>query len=191
MAKFYESISEKLQEFIAAQHIFFVSSAPLSAEGHVNLSPKGQDCFRVLSPNRVAYMDLTGSGNETSAHLRENGRLTIMFCAFDGPPNIVRLFGTGHVVLPGDAEWEDLKALYSDIPGTRQIIVADIHKVQTSCGFAVPFMDFVAERDTLTKWAENRGEDGLQAYWCEKNTTSLDGLPTPLGLAINTSEAGD
>ena len=100
MAKFFESISDKLQEFIAAQHIFFVASAPLNAEGHVNLSPKGQDCFRVLSPNRVAYMDLTGSGNETSAHVHENGRLTIMFCAFEGPPNIVRLFGTGRVVLP-------------------------------------------------------------------------------------------
>lgn len=191
MAKFYESINEKLQEFIAAQHIFFVASAPLSAEGHVNLSPKGQDCFRVLSPNRVAYLDLTGSGNETSAHLHENGRLTIMFCAFDGPPNIVRLFGTGRVVLPGDPEWTELKALYPDILGTRQIVVSDIHKVQTSCGFAVPLMDFVAERDTLTKWAENRGEDGLQAYWCEKNTTSQDGMPTPLGLAINAEQAGD
>lgn len=191
MAKFYESISEKLQEFIAAQHMFFVASAPLSAEGHVNLSPKGQDCFRVLSPNRVAYLDLTGSGNETSAHLHENGRLTIMFCAFDGPPNVVRLFGTGHVVLPGDADWEELKALYPDIPGARQIITADIHKVQTSCGFAVPLMDFVADRDTLTKWAENRGEDGLHAYWCEKNVKSQDGLPTPLGMAINPAQAGD
>lgn len=191
MAKFYESISEKLQEFIAAQHIFFVASAPLSAEGHVNLSPKGQDCFRVLSPNQVAYLDLTGSGNETSAHLNENGRLTMMFCAFDGPPNIVRLFGTGRVVLPDDVEWADLKALYPDIPGARQIVVSDIHKVQTSCGFAVPLMDFVAERDTLTKWAENRGEDGLQAYWCEKNTKSIDGLPTPLGMSINATQAGD
>ena len=191
MAKFFESISDKLQEFIAAQHIFFVASAPLNAEGHVNLSPKGQDCFRVLSPNRVAYMDLTGSGNETSAHLHENGRLTIMFCAFEGPPNIVRLFGTGRVVLPGELEWDDLKALYPAIPGVRQIVVSDVHKVQTSCGFAVPFMDFVDERDTLTKWAENRGDDGLQAYWCEKNTTSLDGLPTPLGLAINAEQAGD
>lgn len=191
MAKFYESISEKLQEFIAAQHMFFVASAPLSAEGHVNLSPKGQDCFRVLSPNRVAYLDLTGSGNETSAHLHENRRLTIMFCAFDGPPNIVRLFGTGRVVLPGDAEWAELKALYPQIPGARQIVVSDVHKVQTSCGFAVPLMDFIAERDTLTKWAENRGEDGLQAYWCEKNTTSQDGLPTPLGLSINAAQAGD
>lgn len=186
MAKFYESIDERLREFIAAQHIFFVASAPLSGDGHVNLSPKGHDCFRVLGPNRVAYLDLTGSGSETSAHVRENGRITFMFCAFEGPANIVRLFGMGRVVLPGDDEWDALVALFPPRIGTRQIVTADIHKVQTSCGFAVPFMDYVGERDTLEKWAENRGPDGLAAYWCEKNTTSMDGLPTPLGVSLQT-----
>jgi hypothetical protein len=184
VAKFYESIGENIAEFIAAQHVFFVATAPLSAEGHVNLSPKGHDCFRVLGPNRVAYLDLTGSGNETSAHVRENGRITFMFCAFDGPPNIVRLFGTGSVVLPGDTEWDPLSALFPSFLGTRQIVTADIHKVQTSCGFAVPFMDYAGERDQLDKWAAHKGEEGLVAYWCEKNTTSVDGLPTPLGAAL-------
>lgn len=183
MAKFYDEISERLQEFIGAQHMFFVATAPLSADGHVNLSPKGQDCFRVLTPHRVAYLDLTGSGNETSAHLHENGRITFMFCAFDGAPNIVRLFGTGRVVLPSDAEWADLRGMFPQIPGGRQIVIADIHKAQTSCGQAVPLMEFVADRDILNKWAEIKGPEGLSAYWCEKNTASIDGLPTPLGLS--------
>lgn len=184
MAKLYEQIDDNLQGFIRAQHIFFVASAPLSAEGHVNLSPKGHDSLRILSPNRVAYLDLTGSGNETSAHLHENGRLTIMFCAFEGAPNIVRLFGKGRVVLPTDAEWAELSALFPTYLGARQIIVADISLVETSCGYAVPFMDYVGERDTLDRWAEAKGEDGLVTYHCEKNATSLDGLPTPLGLEL-------
>ena len=182
MAKVHEMITDQIQEFIAHQHMFFVSSAPLSADGHVNLSPKGLDCFRVLSPQRVAYMDLVSSGNETSAHLLENGRITLMFCAFDGPPNIVRLYGKGYTVLPDHPEWETLSPLFTIYPSTRQLIVADIERVQTSCGFGVPLYDYVGERDHHFKWADTKGADGLVDYRNEKNLISIDGLPTPLGV---------
>lgn len=182
MAKVYNAISEKHREFIARQHLFFVASAPLSAEGHVNLSPKGLDSFRVLSPNRVMYLDMISSGNETAAHMLENGRITFMFCAFDGPPNILRLYGTGRPVLPGDAEWEDLRAGFGDFPAVRQIIVADIHRVQTSCGFGVPLYEYAGERDHHNEWAEKKGPDGLLAYRTRHNLISIDGLPTPHGL---------
>lgn len=184
MAKFYETISENMQAFIEKQHLFFVATAPLGAEGHVNLSPKGRDSFRVLSPTRVAYLDLIGSGNETSAHLHENRRITIMFCAFDGAPNIVRLFGHGRTVTPSDPEWAELSAHFpiADYNNVRQIIVADLHMTQTSCGYGVPFMDYVGERDTMERWAETKGADGLVSYVCEKNSESIDGLITPLGL---------
>ncbi len=129
MAKLYDQITDKLQDFIAAQQIFFVATAPLSPTGHVNLSPKGLDSFRVLSPHQVAYLDLTGSGNETSAHLQENGRMTLMFCAFAGAPLILRLYGQGRVVLPDDAEWLVLSGLFPAIPGARQIVVAEIDRV--------------------------------------------------------------
>lgn len=184
MAKFYESINEQIGEFIKKQHIFFVSSAPLSPNGHVNLSPKGLDSFRVLSPNRVAYMDIISSGNETSAHTFENGRITIMFCSFEGSPNILRLFGTGRTVLPGDAEWKDLAQNFNLISSTRQIIVAEITKVQTSCGYGVPLYEYKGERDQHFKWAEKIGPDGLIAYRNENNLTSIDGLPTPLGNSL-------
>ncbi len=174
------AITDDLQTFIQAQHIFFVASAPLSAEGHVNLSPKGMDCFRVLSPNWVAYLDLTGSGNETSAHLLENGRITMMFCAFDGPPNIVRLYGTGRTLLPDSPEWAQMSDLFTLYAGARQMIVMDVTRVQTSCGYAVPFYDYAGERETLVKWAEKKGDDGLITYREEKNTRSIDALPTPL-----------
>ena len=181
MAKFYDQISENMQQFIEAQHMFFVASAPLSVDGHINQSPKGRENLRVLSPTRVAYLDLIGSGNETSAHLLENGRVTFMWCAFDGPPNIVRLFGKGRTVLPSDPEWTELRPLFADgYINVRQIIVADIHKTMTSCGYGVPFMEYLGERDTMERWAETKGEEELIAYQCEKNTTSLDGLPTPL-----------
>ncbi|MCC6804243.1 MAG: pyridoxamine 5'-phosphate oxidase family protein [Anaerolineae bacterium] len=184
MAKFYDQISEQLREFIEAQHVFFVASAPLSAEGHVNLSPKGRDSLRVLSPNRVAYIDLIGSGNETSAHLHENGRITIMFCAFEGAPRIMRLFGRGRTILPADPEWEALSPLFPTYINMRQIIVADVDMVQTSCGYGVPFMDYVGERDTMDRWAEAKGADGLVAYQAEKNVQSIDGLATPLGMGL-------
>ncbi len=184
MAKFYESINDQIREFIEKQHIFFVSSAPLSSSGHVNLSPKGLDSFRVLSPSRVAYMDIISSGNETSAHTFENGRITIMFCSFEGAPNILRLFGTGRTVLSSDAEWKELAPHFNLISSTRQIIVADISKVQTSCGYGVPLFEYKGERDHHFKWAEKIGTDGLVAYRNENNLTSIDGLPTPLGNSL-------
>lgn len=181
MAKVFDCITEELQAFIAAQPLFFVASAPLSAAGHINLSPKGLDSFRILSPQRVAYLDLTGSGNETSAHLQENGRITLMFCAFQEPPKILRLYGQGKVLLPGMAEWETLIDQFLPLPGARQLIVADIDRVQTSCGFGVPLMEPVGQRQTLLQWAKKKGAEGLQTYQQEKNATSIDGLPTPLG----------
>ncbi len=180
MALVHDEITDKLQAFIAKQHIFFVSTAPLSGEGYVNLSPKGLDCFRVLSPHRVAYMDLIGSGNETSAHLQENGRITFMFCAFDGPPNILRLYGKGYTVLPGHPEWQELSRHFTIYPSTRQLIVADITRVQTSCGFGVPLYEYRGEREQHFKWADQKGHAGLAAYQQEKNLCSIDGLPTAL-----------
>lgn len=182
MAKFSNEILEHHQKFMEHQKIFFVSTAPLSQSGHINLSPKGLDSFRILSPTRVAYMDLIGSGNETSAHVLENGRITIMFCAFDGPPNILRLYGTGYTVLPGSEEWDLLAPDFRLQLGARQIIVADIHKVQTSCGYSVPLYEYTGERDHADKWAAKKGADGLEAYKAEKNRISLDGLPTALAL---------
>ncbi|MCU0525260.1 MAG: pyridoxamine 5'-phosphate oxidase family protein [Elainella sp. Prado103] len=181
MAKVYDFITDPLQDFIAAQHIFFVATAPLSQSGHINLSPKGLDSFRILTPNRVAYLDLTGSGNETSAHLLENGRITFMFCAFQEAPMILRLYGQGQVVLPDSGEWLVLSALFPAIPGARQIVVAEIDRVQTSCGTGVPFFEHTSDRDSLIDWAIKKGEVGLQNYWYEKNRVSIDGLPTPLG----------
>jgi hypothetical protein len=180
MAKLHDHITDDLAAFIRAQPLFFVATAPLAAGGHVNLSPKGLDCLRILDPRRVAYLDLTGSGNETSAHLLENGRVTLMFCAFSGPPNILRLYGQGRTLMPGSDEWSELRPGFPDYPGARQIILAEITRVQTSCGFAVPLMDFVEQRDTLLRWAANRGDERLQDYRREKNTESIDGLPAPL-----------
>ncbi len=182
MGKFNDFIADQHREFIEAQHLFFVSTAPIGAEGHINLSPKGLDSFRVLSSTMVAYMDIVGSGNETSAHLLENGRITFMFCAFGGPPNILRLYGKGYTVLPGDPAWNELSAHFTLLPSTRQIIAADITKVQTSCGFGVPFYKYTGERDHAHKWAEKKGPEGLEQYKKDKNLTSLDGLPTALAL---------
>lgn len=180
MAKVFEWITDELRQFIEAQQVFFVATAPLRESGHVNLSPKGLDSFRVLGPNRVAYLDLTGSGNETSAHLQENGRITLMFCAFQQAPMILRLFGRGYTVLPETEEWRSLQAEFPSIPGARQMIVAEIDRVQTSCGMGVPQYDFRGHRRELVQWAEKKGQEGLQAYWQQKNQVSIDGLPTPL-----------
>ena len=180
MGKEMEEITAEHKSFIGDQHLFFVTTAPLNKEGHINLSPKGFDCFRVLSPTRVGYLDIVGSGNETSAHLLENGRITFMFCAFDGPPKILRLYGRGRTVLPGDTEWEELSKQFTILPATRQIIVADIFKVKSSCGFGIPLYDFKEERDHAIKWAEKKGEDGLEEYKKEKNMVSIDGLPAPI-----------
>ena len=159
--------------------MFFVASAPLSGDGHVNVSPKGLDCFRILSPSSVAYLDLTGSGNETAAHLHENGRITFMFCAFTGSPRIVRLYGIGHVVLAETPQWAELIDRFPVYPGARQIMTAEISRVQTSCGFGVPLMEYVQQRDTLLRWAESKGGH-LSSYREEKNARSIDGLPAPV-----------
>lgn len=180
MGKFFEQINQHHRDFIAKQKMFFVASAPISATGHVNLSPKGIDSFRVLTDKQVAYMDIIGSGNETSAHLLENGRITLMFCAYDGPPNILRLYGRGRTLLPGDAEWSDIAAHFELQLATRQIILAEIDMVQTSCGFSVPLYNYQGERDQAVKWANAKGADGLETYKKEKNRVSLDGLPTAL-----------
>lgn len=184
MGKQFPALLPEHEAFIRRQHLFFVGSAPLSEEGHVNLSPKGHDAFRILSANRVAYLDMTGSGNETSAHILENGRVTIMFCAFDGAPMIMKLYGKGSVILPDSSEWEELYPLFTPLPGARQIIAIAIHKVLTSCGYAVPFMAYTGERDTLQRWSNQKGEEGLQQYRQEKNSVSIDGLPTPIGNAF-------
>ncbi len=182
MGKFYTAISKAHQDFIENQHLFFVATAPLSEIGHINVSPKGLDCFRVLSPDKCAYMDLVSSGNETSAHTLENGRITFMFCSFEGAPNILRLYGTGMTVLPGDERWGDFAPYFKIHQSTRQIIVADITMVQTSCGFGVPLYNYEGERSIHFEWAEKKGEKGLEEYIKEKNMESLDGLPTVLGL---------
>ncbi|MBW4611701.1 MAG: pyridoxamine 5'-phosphate oxidase family protein [Desmonostoc vinosum HA7617-LM4] len=180
MAKLFDCITEELQKFITTQHLFFVATAPLSSTGHINLSPKGLDCFRILSSHRVAYLDLTGSGNEASAHLQENGRITFLFCAFAEPPSILRLYGQGYTVLPNSANWNSLHSLFPQIPGTRQIIVADIERVQTSCGLGVPLYEYQGQRQTLVNWASKKGEQGVRDYQQQKNLVSIDGLPTPL-----------
>jgi hypothetical protein len=179
MGQIRDGITPELRAFIEAQPLFFVATAPLSGSGHVNLSPKGLDTLRVLSSDRVAYLDLTGSGNETAAHATENGRITLMFCAFSGSPRILRLFGRASVALPGSAPWRELTPRFPAYPGARQIIVADITRVQTSCGYAVPRMDLVQQRDTLVRWAAAKG-DGLRDYRRQKNATSIDGLAAPL-----------
>ncbi|MDP4285323.1 MAG: pyridoxamine 5'-phosphate oxidase family protein [Bacteroidota bacterium] len=182
MGKFHTSISTAHAAFIRKQHIFFVATAPLSAEGRVNLSPKGLDCFKTLSENKVAYMDLISSGNETSAHTLENGRITFMFCSFEGSPNILRLYGKGFAVLPGTKDWNLYAPHFKIYPSTRQIIVADIDLVQTSCGFGVPLFTYEGERDFHFEWAKQKGTEGLREYMLEKNCKSLDGLPTDVGL---------
>jgi hypothetical protein len=186
MGKSFESMLPEHEAFIAKQHIFFVGSAPLNAEGHVNLSPKGHDVLRVFSPTEVAYLDLTGSGNETSAHLEENGRITLMFTAFEGPPMILRLYGEGRVILPGTPEWEELAPHFTLLPGARQMIVVNIHAVKTSCGYSVPFYAYEGERKTLQQWAMNKGEQGLNDYRQEKNTVSMDGMVTTIGQKLST-----
>ena len=179
MAKFFDALDQQHTDFIEAQPMFFVASAPAHG-GHVNVSPKGGETFRVLSPNRACYLDLTGSGNETAAHVLQNGRLTVMFCSFARMAQIMRLFGTGRTFGKGTAGFNELSKRFPDYVGARQIVTLDIETVQTSCGYQVPVMDFVAERQTLTKWAEQKGPDGLAAYRAENNRLSIDGLPTGL-----------
>jgi hypothetical protein len=176
MGKVFDALDDKLTEWIGQQHVFFVATAP-SAGGHVNLSPKGHDCLRVIDPSTVAYLDLTGSGAETIAHTRENGRITVMLCAFEGPPLILRLYGEGQAHANGSPRYEDLQSRFPDLPGARSIVTVAIDRVQTSCGYSIPFMDYRDERPTLQQWATRQGEGGLREYWAEKNVESIDGLP--------------
>jgi hypothetical protein len=176
MAKVLDALDDKLTEWIGQQHVFFVATAP-AAGGHVNLSPKGHDCLRVIDPTTVAYLDLTGSGAETIAHTRENGRITVMLCAFEGPPLILRLYGEGKAHANGSSSYEELRPRFPDLPGARSIVTVAIDRVQTSCGYSIPFMDYREERPTLQQWATRRGDDGLREYWAEKNVESIDGLP--------------
>jgi hypothetical protein len=177
MSKVRDCIDEELADWIRRQHLFFVATAPLSQEGHINCSPKGGDSFRILGPLLVAYQDYTGSGAETVAHLRENGRIVVMFCAFEGKPDIVRLHGEGETLTPDHPDFAELAAHFPSNPGTRAIVRVHVHRVSTSCGFAVPLMDFRADRDLLEKWATVKGPDGLVEYRATKNATSIDDLP--------------
>lgn len=177
MGRSFDAIPDHLVPWMEEQPVYFVASAPLSAEGHVNVSPKGGDSFRVIGPNAVAYLDFTGSGAETIAHTRENGRLTVMFASFGPNPNIVRLFGEGRPVLPGDDGFEELAGRFPPNPGTRSVIALDVTKVTTSCGYSIPLMEVVGPRSTLDDWAERKGPDGIADYWVQKNQTSIDGLP--------------
>ena len=176
MAQRYRELSDMHIQFIAKQKIFFVGTA--TADSRINISPKGMDSLRVLSPRRVAWLNVTGSGNETSAHVQQQPRMTVMFCAFDGPPLILRMYGTATVVHQRDPEWRELCALFPPLPGARQIFDVTIDLVQTSCGMAVPYLSYAGERELLNEWADKKGEEGLRQYQEEKNQVSLDGIPT-------------
>ncbi|MGK2741877.1 pyridoxamine 5'-phosphate oxidase family protein [Tepidicaulis sp. LMO-SS28] len=176
MAERFDSLSEAHQRFIEAQKIFFVATA--ARDGRVNLSPKGHEALKVLGPNEILWLNLTGSGNETAAHVQDINRITLMWCAFEGPPRILRVYGTAAIIHPRDEAWKSCAEALPPLTGARQYIRIKIDLVQTSCGYAVPLFDYQGERPILLDWAERKGEDGLAAYWEEKNTKSLDGLPT-------------
>lgn len=176
MAERFPELTPKLIGFIEKQHLFFVGTC--GDDTSVNISPKGLDSLRVLGPNRVLWLNLTGSGNETAAHLRENSRMTLMFCSFDRQPLILRLYGQAQAIHPKDGGWEELIGHFPDYTGARQIFDMAVDLVQTSCGYAVPLYDLKGERPTLTKWAEKRGREGVEDYWRDKNTLSLDGKET-------------
>jgi hypothetical protein len=182
MSKQRESIDAELAAWILQQRVFFVATAPLSSDGHINVSPKGGDSFRVLGPLEIAYQDYTGSGAETAAHLRENGRIVVMFCAFDGSPRIVRLHGRGTLITPSHSRFAELASHFSPNAGTRGYIHVAVTRVSSSCGYAVPFYDFRGSRDTLDRWAENQGPDKLDSYRATKNQQSVDGLPAFAGF---------
>jgi len=178
--KVYTEITPEIARWIGQQPMYFNASAPMSGQGHINLSPRGLDSLRVVDPNQVAILDLTGSGNETASHLSENGRMTVMFCAFEGEPQILRLYGEGEVIAPGDRAWSELRGLFADdVPGVRQIFRLLVTRVQTSCGYGVPLMQFQAQREQLLDWAADKGEEEIKQYQNEKNCTSIDGLPAP------------
>ena len=177
MGKVYEEIDAALQRFVEAQQLFFVATAPLDAEGHVNLSPKGLNTLRVLAPRTIGYVDYVGSGAETIAHVKENGRIVIMLCALHGPPRIVRFHGRGDVLEPQDPEYQRLRPVFpADLAG-RAIIVVSLDRISDSCGFGVPLYHFEGQRSQLVDWTNRKGDDGLEDYQLEKNANSIDGLP--------------
>ena len=177
MGKEFESIDDKLQRWIEKQRMFFVATAPLDGNGHVNCSPKGLDSLRVLGPRQLAYVDLGGSGIETVAHIRENQRITIMLCAFDGPPKIFRFYGRGRAVEPGNTEFNDLVARFPEQPSVRNIIVIDVDRIMDSCGYGVPEFDFRKDRESMANWINSKTDEELAQYRRDNNSESLDGLP--------------
>ena len=176
MAKQYKNINSELQAFIAQQKVFFVATAP--KDGYINLSPKGMDTLKVMNESRLLWLNLTGSGNETAAHLLENSRMTLMFCAFEGKPLILRLYGKATVINTTDAQWQDSLSLFPETTGARQIIDMQIDLVQTSCGMGVPHLKFQEERPLLRDWVEKKGTEGLKQYRLKKNQISINGQPT-------------
>ncbi|RZI84300.1 MAG: pyridoxamine 5'-phosphate oxidase family protein [Rubrivivax sp.] len=176
MAKQYESLSEKHISFIAEQKMFFVGTA--TADSRVNVSPKGMNSFKVLGGNRIAWLNVTGSGNETAAHVQLLPRMTIMFCSFEGAPQILRLYGKAKAIHKSDAAWEELYAHFEQLPGTRQIFDMHVEMVQTSCGMAVPLYSYESDREQLLNWATKQGEIGIAKYWHDKNQLSIDGIQT-------------
>jgi len=176
VAEQFSELSDELSKFIGAQKVFFVATAP--PDGRINLSPKGQDSLHVLNPHEILWMNLTGSGNETAAHLAECNRITLMWCAFEGRARILRVYGTAKVFHPRDSRWAEFSTQIPSTVGTRQYFLVSIDLVQTSCGEAVPFMDYVGDRRVLSKWAEKKGEEGIAEYWQKKNQLSIDGKPT-------------
>ena len=176
MGRSHSEIDENVASFIRQQHVFFVASAPTASNGHINVSPKGLDSFRILDSKTVAYLDLIGSGVETIAHAKENGRIVLMFCAFEGPPNIVRLHGRAHVVEPHDSHLSEWMSKFPTFDSTRAIIVVDVTRISSSCGYGVPLMKYEGERPQLFAWAQKKGLEGLRAYKREKNARSIDGL---------------
>ena len=178
MAKFYTELDGKLREFIESQKIFFVGTAPV--EGRVNVSPKGMDSLRILNTGQLIWLNLTGSGNETAAHVLEQPRMTLMFCSFEGKPLILRVYGKARAIHARDEEWAEWSALFPDYPGARQIFLLDIDSALTSCGFAVPNYQYQEDRDKLIDWTEKIGDEGVKEYWKKNNQTSIDGKPTNL-----------
>jgi len=176
MARRYEQLQSQHIEFIKKQHIFFVATA--GAEGRINLSPKGMDSLRVLDSHTIAWLNYTGSGNETSVHVQDNGRMTIMFCSFEKEPMIMRLYGQAKVIHPRDSAWQETSALFKEYIATRQFFILDVDLVQTSCGFSVPFFEYQGERELLVECSEKKGKQGIEEFWQERNQISLDGLET-------------
>ncbi|NRA00738.1 MAG: pyridoxamine 5'-phosphate oxidase family protein [Myxococcales bacterium] len=188
MGDVFPEIDSRNAAFIRKQHVYFVATAPLAEEGLVNLSPKGLESFAILGPKQVAYLDLIGSGIETVAHLRENGRIVIMFAAFEGPPRILRLHGRAEAVEPDDPRFDQLAANFPKYDGVRSVIVVDVHRISDSCGYGVPLYEYQGERTQMVAWAEKKGPEGLERYKAENNAESLDALPGLRGVHRGSEE---